>query len=160
MLISKSKFLKDNKIARARRVIVICSLWKIYWWLLHQSPGKIMLILINNVHEKTLQKVKANEFWKRAHAICYNFALVLQLCTSVTALHSSYIRMHSFSANQKLVIFSYRLLQSVKKLYNHQGELWLMNKLSQGMHLWSGRPVQYVHEKKMTMRITVAELYW
>ena len=33
-----------------------------------------------------------------------------------------------------------------------------MNELSQGMHLWSGRPVQYVHEKKMTMRITVAEL--
>ena len=105
-----------------------------------------MLILVNNVHEKTLQKVKADEFWRRARAICYNFALVLQLCTSVTALHSSYMRMHSFSAN--LVTFSYRLLQSVKKLYNHQGELWLMNKLSQRMHLWSGRPVQYVHEKK------------
>ena len=31
---------------------------------------------------------------------CYNFALVLQLCTLVTILHLHYMRKHLFSANQ------------------------------------------------------------
>ena len=46
-----------------------------------------MSLLFNNVHEKTLQQVKADEILKACAAIC-NFALVLQLSTRVVTLHS------------------------------------------------------------------------
>ena len=62
------------------------------------------MLLLDNEHEKTLQKVKTDEILKACANYLY-FALVLQLCTCVMTLHSRYMRMHSFSANQKRVIF-------------------------------------------------------
>ena len=53
---------------------------KIYKCLIHQIAGKIMLLLVNNVHEKYHRK-------------------------SRQTLQLRYMRMHSFSANQKRVIF-------------------------------------------------------
>ena len=81
----------------------IGSLSKIYKFLRHQNATGIMLLLDNNVHEKTSRRVKINKIWKCLQAICnlhscYNFALVL------------YMRMYSFSTNQIHVIFSCTLL--------------------------------------------------
>ena len=56
-----SKFFKDNKTAQARRASAICSLWKIYKFVLHQLARELMLLLVNNVREKTSQKVKTDE---------------------------------------------------------------------------------------------------
>ena len=47
--------------------------------------------------KKTSQKVKTDEILKA----CGLFVI----CTRVTTLHSCYMRMHQFSANQKRVIF-------------------------------------------------------
>ena len=58
VVISTSKLFKYNKIAQACRASAICSLWKIYKFLLHQSELEIMLLLVNDVHEKSSQKVK------------------------------------------------------------------------------------------------------
>ena len=85
-----SKFFKDNKI---------------YKCLLHQIAREIMLLPVNNVLEKTLQKVRTDKIWKRVDTIWnlnlfYNFSLMLQ-------------RMHSFLANQKHIIFSCTLLPSL-----------------------------------------------
>ena len=49
MLISTCKFFKDNKIARACRANVICSFLKNLQVL---TTREIMLLLVNNVHEK------------------------------------------------------------------------------------------------------------
>ena len=60
VLISTSKFFKENKIARARRTSVTCSFRKIYKCLfalglyLHQIVREIMLLLVNNLHEKRI----------------------------------------------------------------------------------------------------------
>ena len=56
--ISTSKFFKDNKIAWAR------SLWIIYKCLLHQIAREIMLLLANNVGDKTSQKVRTEKILK------------------------------------------------------------------------------------------------
>ena len=47
-------------------------------------------------YRKTHHK-RQTKVWQRAHAICnlyscYNFALMLQLCTRVTTLHSCYMK--------------------------------------------------------------------
>ena len=60
----------------------ICSLSKIYKFLRHQNATGIMLLLDNNVHEKTSWRVKIKKICKCLQAICnlhscYNFALVL-----------------------------------------------------------------------------------
>ena len=68
-----------------------------------------MLLLVTMYIEKTSQKVKTDEILK----VCANyvyFALVLHLCTCVRTLQSCYMRMYSFLANQKHVIFSCTLL--------------------------------------------------
>ena len=65
----------------------------------------LLLVMMYMRKKKTLQKVKTDEILK-AFANYLHFALVLQLCTCVMTLHSRYMRMHSFSANQKRVIFS------------------------------------------------------
>ena len=67
------------------------------------------LLLVNNIHENTSQKVKTDEILEGVHAICnlhscYNFAPLLQLCTCVTALHLCYMGMHMLSSNQKCAI--------------------------------------------------------
>ena len=84
---------------------LIFILWKIYKCLLHQIAREIMLLPVNNVLEKTLQKVRTEKIWKHVHTIWnlnlfYNFSLMLQ-------------RMHSFSASQKHIIFSCTLLPSL-----------------------------------------------
>ena len=108
VLISTSKFFKDNKTAWAHRASAICSLWKIYKCVLYQIAWEIMLSLVNNIHEKTSKRVKTDVTFNSAdmlfvictHVItlqsCYNFALVLQLCTLVTILHLCYMRKHKF----------------------------------------------------------------
>ena len=58
---------------------------------LHQIAGKIMLLLVNNVHEKYHRK-------------------------SRQTLQLRYMRMHSFSANQKRVIFSIYIINMNKML--------------------------------------------
>ena len=83
--------------------------WKIYKCLLPQIAGGIMLSLVTMYIENTSQKVKTDEILKACAKYLY-FALVLQLCTCVITLQSCYIRMYSFSANQKHVIFSCTLL--------------------------------------------------
>ena len=60
----------------------ICSLSKIYKFLRHQNATGIMLLLNNNVHEKTSWRVKINKIRKCLQAICnlqscYNFEFVL-----------------------------------------------------------------------------------
>ena len=60
VLISTRKIFKDNKIARACRVSATCSFRKIYKRLfalglyLHQIVPEILLLLVNNLHEKRI----------------------------------------------------------------------------------------------------------
>ena len=65
-----------SKWARAIR-----SLCKLYKYLLHQILREITLLPVNNVHEKTAQKVKKDEILKACARsnlhMCYNFALAL-----------------------------------------------------------------------------------
>ena len=60
MLITTSKFFKDNKITQAYRASAVCGLWKFYNCLLHQIARGIMWLLVHNVHGKTSQKVKTD----------------------------------------------------------------------------------------------------
>ena len=88
-----NKFFIDNKIAQA-----------VYKSLLHQIGREIMLLLVNNVHEKIYHKEsKQKEFRKGVHPSCD-----LVVC---------YVRMLSFSANQKLVIFACTLLQNWNRFF-------------------------------------------
>ena len=70
-MISTSNFFKNDKIARAHRVSIICILWK---W-------EIMLLLVNNLHEKNI--IESQERWNfgRMHTLFAN-------CICVTTLHS------------------------------------------------------------------------
>ena len=76
MLIYSGKFFKD-KIARARRASAI---WRC---LLYQIARYIILLLVDNVHEKTSQTVLTDINFGGAHALignlhsCYDFPLVL-----------------------------------------------------------------------------------
>ena len=56
-----------------------------------------MLLRVYNVHEKTTQKVRTNEI--------LNFFEILHLC---------YIRMYSFSANQKCILFLMYIITKIK----------------------------------------------
>ena len=62
--------MKGNKIALALRARTVCILWKIYKYLLDQIGRVIMSLLANNVHEKTLQKVKTHEILKASARFC------------------------------------------------------------------------------------------
>ena len=55
-----------------------------------------MLLLVSDVHEKTAQVVRQN-----FERVCALFEIDIR----VTTLHLCNMRMHSFSANQKHVIF-------------------------------------------------------
>ena len=104
--ISTGKFFKDNKIARARRASAIRSLWKVYRGLLHQIAREIILLLVNNVYEKkNHKKSRQTILWQRALAICNSHSCYKLVGTRVMDLYSCYLRMHSFSANQKRVVF-------------------------------------------------------
>ena len=106
MSISTGKFFKDNKIARARRASAIRSLWKVYRGLLHQIAREIILLLVNNVYEKkNHKKSRQTILWQRALAICNSHSCYKLVGTRVVDLYSCYLRMHSFSANQKRVVF-------------------------------------------------------
>ena len=70
-----------------------------------------MLLLVNNFQGKNITESQNRRNFESVRVICnlnscHNFA---QLCTT---LHSCYMRMHSFSANQKRVIFSCTLLRN------------------------------------------------
>ena len=54
-----------------------------------------MLLLVNNVHEKTLQKVKTDKILKMS----------VLFCILVTTLQLCYMGMHSFSANLMRIFF-------------------------------------------------------
>ena len=73
---------------------------------LHQIARKIMLLLINSLHEKGITDSQDRRNFDSARAIC-QFEVVLQLCTRFTG------KIHSFSANQKRVIFSSILLHEL-----------------------------------------------
>ena len=106
--ISTGKFfmIKDNKIARVRRASAIRSLWKVYKGLLHQIAREIILLLVNNVYEKkNHKKSRQRILWQRALAICNSHSCYKLVGTRVMDLYSCYHRMHSFSANQKRVVF-------------------------------------------------------
>ena len=104
--ISTGKFFKDNKIARARRASAIRSLWKVYRGLLHQIAREIILLLVNNVYEKkNHKKSRQTILWQRALAICNSHSCYKLVGTRVMDLYSCYLRMYSFSANQKRVVF-------------------------------------------------------
>ena len=64
----------------------ICSLWNIYKCLLHQIVREIVLLFVNNVHEKTSEGVKTVEILKA----CALFVI----CTRLTTLLSCYMKMH------------------------------------------------------------------
>ena len=68
-----------------------------------------MLLLVIMYMKKTSQEVKTDEILKACAHYLY-FALVLRLWTCVMTLHSCYMRMHSFSGNQKRMIFLCTLL--------------------------------------------------
>ena len=74
MLINRRKFFKYKKIARARVVFKIMT--SVHW---RQIARENMLLLVNNVHEKTSQKVNIDEISKALFVIC----------TRVTTLKSS-----------------------------------------------------------------------
>ena len=61
-----------------------------------------------NLNEKTSQKGKTDEIWKPC--------ALLVMFSRVTTLHS-YMRMHSFSANQKRVIFPIMLLSNKRSVF-------------------------------------------
>ena len=105
MLISPSKFFKDNKIARARRARAICSLWKIYKCLLHQIESWIKITKLNHV-------ITCIIFMKKNITESQDRRNTRTLCSLYSGYNfdSSYIRMHSFSANHKHEIFSCTLL--------------------------------------------------
>ena len=71
MVISTSNFLKNDKIAKAHRVSAFCSLWR---W-------EIMLLLVNNLHEKRIIESQERQNSGRMHMLFAN-------CTCVTTLHS------------------------------------------------------------------------
>ena len=86
-------------------------------WKIYKLQGGIMLLLVTMYIEKTSQKVKTDEILKACAKYLY-FSLVLQLCTCVITLQSCYIRMYSFSANQKHVIFSLIIILIKLFIYN------------------------------------------
>ena len=53
-----------NFFVEAHRASAICSCWKIYKCLLHQTAREIILLLVNHVHEKILQKVETEKILK------------------------------------------------------------------------------------------------
>ena len=61
---------------------------------LQEKSCEYLLILYMKKHRRESRQTK---FWKRARAICN--------CTRVTTLHSCYMGMPTFSANQRRVIF-------------------------------------------------------
>ena len=98
---------------------------KIYNCLSHQIAWEIMLLLVNNFQGKNITESQNRRNFESVRVICnlnscHNFA---QLCTTLhnfallcTTLHSCYMRIHSFSANQKRVIFSCTLLRNKRFL--------------------------------------------
>ena len=77
-----------------------------------------MELLVNNLDEKTSQRRQDIQNFESMHMLfvictcgtalhsCYNFALMLQLCTwGVTTVHLHYMRMHFFSASKMPVPF-------------------------------------------------------
>ena len=102
-------FFKDNKIARARRASAICSL-KNLQVLITPNCRRNHVITCYNVHYNVHYKCLLHQIAGGIMLLLVAMYIVLQLCTCVITLRSCYIRMYSFSANQKHVIFLCTLL--------------------------------------------------
>ena len=66
-----------------------------------------MILLVNNVHEKTTESQSRRNF--------ESVRALFVICTRVIILHLRYMRMHSFSANQKRVIFLVYIIYGINK---------------------------------------------
>ena len=118
VLISTSKFFKGNKIAHAERASAIYSLWKNLQELIYAKLHKNSCCYLSIIYTKFMMEKN----WQHAVTICnfqlcYNFALLLQLCTLVTTLHQYYIKMLSFLASQTHEIFSCMVIRESKLLW-------------------------------------------
>ena len=80
-----------------------------YW---HHIAQEIILLLVNNTHEKNITNSQdKHEFWQHTPFVIY---------TCVTTLHSCYMRMHSFSANQSdMHNFFMYIINTPKNSPNH-----------------------------------------
>ena len=72
-----------------------------YTKLQEKSYYYLLIMCIKKNHKKSRQTI----LWQRALAICNSHSCYKLVGTRVMDLYSCYLRMHSFSANQKLVIF-------------------------------------------------------
>ena len=97
-----------------------------------------MSLLVNNIHEKTSRKVKKR---MRALYVIGTRVATLHLCKT---LLSCYMRMHSFSANKKCVIFSCTILNLLTIFFIQIFVLSDPKKLS----LELGVPPVFVREKR------------
>ena len=70
---------------------------KIYMCLLHLIARELMLLLVNNLHQKTLPKSKTDKILK----VCALF--VIFIC--VTTLHLCYMRMHFLQPIRSIYIY-------------------------------------------------------
>ena len=61
MLISTSNFFKDNQLLEPVGQVQFLVFKKIFQCFIHHIAREIMILLVNNVHEKTSQKVKMSE---------------------------------------------------------------------------------------------------
>ena len=100
-------FFKDKKIARARRASAIFSLKNLQVLITTNCWGN-HVITCYNVHENNIAAGEDRRNFESVRA-------VFVICPRVTTLdlrylHSCYMRMHSFSANQKRIIFLCTLL--------------------------------------------------
>lgn len=106
VLISICKFFKTSNCT--------CT-WKIRSPYLHQIAWEIILLPVNNLHEKHIRVS-----WDKILAVCYlQFALVLQLCTHVTNLHLCYMKnVLFFSQSGMHNFFMYIISRITALLFN------------------------------------------
>ena len=106
VLISICKFFKTSNCT--------CT-WKIRSPYLHQIAWEIILLPVNNLHEKHIRVS-----WDKILAVCYlQFALVLQLCTHVTNLHLCYMKnLLFFSQSGMHNFFMYIISRITALLFN------------------------------------------
>lgn len=106
VLISICKFFKTSNCT--------CT-WKIRSPYLHQIAWEIILLPVDNLHEKHIRVS-----WDKILAVCYlQFALVLQLCTHVTNLHLCYMKnVLFFSQSGMHNFFMYIISRITALLFN------------------------------------------
>ena len=63
------KFFEGNKIAWAGWASVICIIWKIYKCFLHQIAREIMLVLVENLHQKNIAESQDRQNFESVHVL-------------------------------------------------------------------------------------------